>query len=126
MACATSSIRASRHAAPPNEFGYPCEKTNPLPNQRILSMASTHRIIRPKFTTHADGSDAVLTMHEINGEADGPTVGISAAIHGNEPTGTEIILYLYRAIKDARIKGRLLLLPVANPRAYAVNRRFTP
>ncbi|MFI5015272.1 MAG: succinylglutamate desuccinylase/aspartoacylase family protein [Hyphomicrobiales bacterium] len=89
-------------------------------------MTSAHRIIRPKFTTHADGSDAVLTMHEIIGEADGPTVGISGAIHGNEPTGTEIILDLYRAIKDMTIKGRLLLLPVANPRAYAVNRRFTP
>ena len=24
------------------------------------------------------------------------------------------------------IRGRLLLLPVANPRAYAQNRRFTP
>lgn len=89
-------------------------------------MASAHRIVRPKFTTHADGSDAALTMHEIIGEADGPTVGISGAIHGNESTGTEIILDLYRAIKDVRIKGRLLLLPVANPRAYAVNRRFTP
>ncbi len=38
----------------------------------------------PKFTTHADGSDAVLFMHELVGEQDGPTIGISAAIHGNE------------------------------------------
>jgi predicted deacylase len=89
-------------------------------------MPSSHRILRPKFTTHADGSDAVLTLHEIVGEADGPTIGISASIHGNEPTGTEIILDLFRAITDMRIKGRFLLLPVANPRAYAVNRRFTP
>jgi predicted deacylase len=88
-------------------------------------MANTHRILRPKFTTHADGSDAVLTMHEIAGEKDGPTIGISASIHGNEPTGTEIILDLFRAVKDMPIKGRLLLL-VANPRAYAVNHRFTP
>jgi predicted deacylase len=89
-------------------------------------MTNAFKILRPKFTTHADGSDAVLTMHEIVGSADGPTIGISAAIHGNEPTGTEIILDLYRAIKDMPIRGRLLLLPVANPRAYAVNRRFTP
>ncbi|MBI1776279.1 MAG: succinylglutamate desuccinylase/aspartoacylase family protein [Proteobacteria bacterium] len=89
-------------------------------------MASQHRIIRPKFTTYADGCEAVLTMHEIVGEADGPTVGISGAIHGNEPTGTEIILDLYRTIKNMRIKGRLLLLPVANPRAFAANRRCTP
>lgn len=89
-------------------------------------MANRITVRRPKFTTHADGSDAVLTMTEIAGDRDGPTIGISAAIHGNEPTGTEIILDLFRAVKDMPIKGRLLLLPVANPRAYAVNRRFTP
>ena len=54
--------------------------------------------------THADGSDAVLTMHEIVGERDGPTVGICGSIHGNEPTGSEIILDLFRALKDMPIK----------------------
>lgn len=89
-------------------------------------MANKHRIYRTKFTTHADGTDAVLTFHELTGERDGPTIGLSAAIHGNEPTGTGILLDLFRAVKDMPIKGRLLMLPVANPRAFAVNRRFTP
>ena len=89
-------------------------------------MTNSMRIHRPRFTTHADGSDAVLTIHEITGRGEGPTVGISGAIHGNEPTGTEIILELYRSLRTLPIRGRLLLLPVANPRAYAENRRFTP
>jgi predicted deacylase len=89
-------------------------------------MALTHRILRPKFTTYADGNEAVLTIHEIVGDGDGPTVGVSGVIHGNEPTGTEIILELYRAIQPMRLRGRLLLLPVSNPRAYAANRRCTP
>lgn len=89
-------------------------------------MANAHRILRPKFTTFADGTDAVLTIHEIVGDSPGPTIGISGAIHGNEPTGTEIILDLFRTLMGMRIKGRLLLLPVANPRAYAANRRCTP
>lgn len=89
-------------------------------------MVKSARILRPKFTTHADGSDAVLTLHEIVGERDGPTIGVSAVIHGNEPTGVEIILDLYRFLRDKPLKGRLMLLPVANPRAYAVNHRFTP
>ena len=89
-------------------------------------MTNSFRIHRPCFTTHADGSEAVLTIHEITGRGDGPTIGISGAIHGNEPTGTEIILELYRVLQNTPIRGRLLLLPVANPRAYAQNRRFTP
>lgn len=82
--------------------------------------------IRHKFTTHADGSDAQLFIHELVGENDGPTVGISASIHGNENAGSQAILDLYRVLKETPINGRILLLPVANPRAFAVNHRFTP
>lgn len=82
--------------------------------------------LRPKFTTHADGSDAVLFMHELVGETDGPTIGISGSIHGNENAGSQAIVDLFRILKDTPLKGRILLLPVANPRAFAVNHRFTP
>ena len=82
--------------------------------------------LRPKFSTHADGSDAVLFIHELVGETDGPTVGISASIHGNENTGSQAILELFRLLKDMPIKGRILLLPVANPRSFAVNHRHNP
>jgi len=88
-------------------------------------MSNTIRMTKPVFSVHADGSDACLTLHEIVGSGDGPTIGISGAIHGNEPTGTEIILDLYRLLKDTPVKGRIVLLPVANPRAYAANKRFT-
>ena len=82
--------------------------------------------LRHKFTTHADGSDAQLFVHELVGEQDGPTIGISGSIHGNENAGSQAVLEFFRAIKDLPLKGRILLLPVANPRAYAVNHRFTP
>lgn len=80
--------------------------------------------LRPKFTTNADGTDAVLFIHELVGEEDGPTIGISASIHGNENTGSQAILELFNIIKDMPLKGRILLLPVANPSAFAVNERF--
>jgi predicted deacylase len=89
-------------------------------------MVKSVNLLRPKFTTHADGSDAVLIMHEMIGEEDGPTIGISASIHGNENTGSQAILDLFRLLQTLRLKGRILLLPVANARAFAVNRRFTP
>ena len=81
--------------------------------------------LRPKFTTHADGSDAVIYIHELVGEDDGPTIGVSAAIHGNENTGSQAVLELFRILKDTPLKGRILLLPVANPYAFAVNERFS-
>ena len=89
-----------------------------------------HRIHRHRYSTMADGSAAELTLHEIRGRDDGPTVGISAAIHGNENTGSQIIRdlwpHLAAADREGDLRGRILLLPVANPRAFAVNRRYTP
>ncbi|TYB81324.1 succinylglutamate desuccinylase/aspartoacylase family protein [Maritimibacter fusiformis] len=88
----------------------------------------TKEIVRlaPAFTTLACGTDAVLNMTDLVGEEDGPLVGISASIHGNENCGSQAILELYHILKDMRIKGRVRLLPVANPTAMIVNSRFSP
>ena len=85
-----------------------------------------HHIHRPKYTTMADGTDALLTIHELRGDRDGPVVGISGSIHGNENAGSQIIRALWPHLAAAELAGRILLLPVANPRAFAVNKRYTP
>ena len=78
-------------------------------------------------TTLANGMEVVLHLHEIRGESgDGPTVGICAAIHGNEQTGPQIVLDVARRYRSRAFRGRLLLLPVANPPAFEANRRNTP
>lgn len=85
------------------------------------------RIQRHKISTFASGMEAVLHIHEIVGTAGaGLTVGISAAIHGNEGTGSQVILDLARRIDPAKVRGRILLLPVANPPAFEANLRNSP
>jgi predicted deacylase len=75
----------------------------------------------------ANGAEITLALHEIEGKrGTGPTVGICAGIHGNERTGTEIVLEAARRFGEGRFKGRLLLLPVANAPAFAANRRHSP
>ena len=88
---------------------------------------NAHTLRVPQIATMADGTDAVLHVHEITGEAgDGPTIGISASIHGNENAGSQIVRQLWPILRAERLRGRVVLLPVANPRAFAVNKRFTP
>jgi len=78
-------------------------------------------------TTSANGSQIDLHVIEIRGTlGDGPTVGMSAAIHGDEPTGTQILLALARRYAEGNFRGRLLLLPVANPLGFEANARNTP
>ncbi len=74
----------------------------------------------------ASGAEIALYLHQIKGrQGDGPTVGICAAIHGNERVGTEIVLEVARKLGDGKLRGRLLLLPVANPLAFQANSRHT-
>jgi predicted deacylase len=90
-------------------------------------MPNKTRLERVPVATMADGTDAVLHVHHVEGGAgDGPTVGISAGIHGNENTGSQIVRSLWPVLSSTPFRGRVVLLPVANPRALAKNRRYTP
>ena len=92
-----------------------------------MTNAENSHYRRHAVSTLANGAEVVLAMHDLRGTSgDGPTVGICASIHGNEPTGTEIVLEIARRFQRRDFRGRLLLLPVANPLAFEANRRHTP
>ena len=87
-------------------------------------MTTLHRV---PVATLTSGMELALYIHEIAGtRGDGPTLGISAAVHGDEPTGTRTVMEIARLYGGGDFRGRLLLLPVANPLAFEANRRATP
>jgi predicted deacylase len=82
---------------------------------------------RVAFSRLASGDEAALHLHEvIGGRGAGPTIGISAAVHGDEVVGTQILMAMMRWLKDSDLKGRLLLLPVANPYSLEARTRHNP
>jgi len=85
------------------------------------------RTYRPiSVSTLASGTELVLPIHEVAGDRPGPVLGISAAIHGEEAVGVEIV-YRFLTSYDLRgLAGRLRVLPVANPFSYAAITRNTP
>lgn len=76
--------------------------------------------------TLAIGAPLRVAVHEIRGAGDGPTLGVSALLHGDEITGPEIVRRVGEAVDPARLRGRLLLVPVANPLALQSLTRNTP
>ncbi len=72
------------------------------------------------------GTPLRVAVHEIDGTADGPTLGVSALIHGDEVTGPEVVRRLREVITPARLRGRVRLVPVANPLAYQTLTRGMP
>jgi predicted deacylase len=79
-----------------------------------------------EVTTLASGLPLRLAVHEMTGARPGPTVGITASIHGDELAPVEALRRLLDSLDPASISGRLLVIPVVNPLAFQAQTRHTP
>ncbi|MEP7346516.1 MAG: succinylglutamate desuccinylase/aspartoacylase family protein [Gemmatimonadaceae bacterium] len=77
-------------------------------------------------TTLASGHELALTIHVVQGAHPGPTVGVSAMIHGDELDGLLIARELYRTLDPEKLRGAVWILGVANPLAMEGITRNTP
>ena len=77
-------------------------------------------------TTLASGYRLALPVHEVQGAAPGPTLGMTALIHGDELLPNVIFRRVWQELDPETFRGRLLLMPVANPLALESYTRNTP
>ena len=74
----------------------------------------------------ASGSELRIPVLTVEGAAPGPTVGLTAGIHGDEHTGTEIVRRVLTGLDRTRLRGRIRAIPVVNPLAFETRTRHTP
>ncbi len=67
-----------------------------------------------------------LPVHVLHGPRPGPTMFLSAAIHGDELNGVEIIRRVLRTIQPGHISGTLLAIPVVNAYGFIGRSRYLP
>lgn len=67
-----------------------------------------------------------LPVRVIRGKKDGPVVFVSAAIHGDELNGIEIIRRLRKLNILKRLKGTLILVPIVNVYGIMTLSRYLP
>lgn len=78
-------------------------------------------------TTLANGAELRLPLHRLSGAQPGPTLGLSALVHGNEHApAVGIIRALLERIDPAELRGTVLAVPVLNPLGAAAVSRNTP
>ena len=77
----------------------------------------------PSFYTH---SSVNMPVHVVHGRRPGPVLLVSAAIHGDEITGVEVVrrLLAYKFID--RIRGTLIAIPVVNVYGFVSKSRYLP
>lgn len=74
----------------------------------------------------ATGASLRLPIHTIQGALPGPTVGLSAGIHGDEIAPVEVVRRIVAQLDPATMHGTLRVMPVANPLAFEGATRHTP
>jgi len=69
------------------------------------------------------GQPVLLPVIVARGGVDGPVVGISATVHGNELNGIRIIHSLLQDLRLTTLRGTLLCAPIVNVPAFALRQR---
>lgn len=72
------------------------------------------------------GTPVALPVLVLHGAEDGPTVWLSAAIHGDEIGGVEIIRRVLERIDATRLSGTVLAVPVVNVHGFNTGDRYLP
>lgn len=71
-------------------------------------------------------TEMTMPVHVVHGRQAGPTLFVSAAIHGDEINGIEIIRQLLKNRALLRLKGTLLAIPFVNPFGVIQRSRYLP
>lgn len=73
-----------------------------------------------------DHTSVTIPVEVIRGSEEGPVLFISAAIHGDEINGVEIIRRLRKKKALSQIKGTLILVPIVNVYGFNMKSRYLP
>ncbi len=73
-----------------------------------------------------DHTPATMSVRVFHGRRPGPTLFVSAAIHGDEIIGVEVCRRLMQAPQLASLRGTLLVVPIVNTFGFLNQSRYLP
>ena len=88
--------------------------------------AGTRAAIEMPIARDSAGRWVTMPIRVLHGTAPGPTLLVSAAIHGDEITGIDIIRRLLEKVNPRRIRGTLIAVPIVNPFGFVAGSRYLP
>jgi len=77
-------------------------------------------------STLSDHTPVTMSVHVVHGKKPGPVMFVSAAIHGDEVIGVEIVRRLLRTTNIDRMSGTLLAVPIVNTFGFLNHSRYLP
>lgn len=88
--------------------------------------AGSRKTVDLPVSVLSDHTPVTMSVHVVHGRRPGPTLFVSAAVHGDEITGVEICRRLLRAPQVDKIKGTLMVIPIVNSFGFLNHSRYLP
>ena len=88
--------------------------------------AGQRRIVQLPVSVLSDHTPVNLSVEVIHGRLPGPTMFVSAAVHGDEVIGVEIVRRLLAQPALRRLRGTLLVVPIVNTYGFLSHSRYMP
>jgi len=86
----------------------------------------TQKTVELPLSVLSDHTKVSMPVHIMHGKKEGPVLFVSAAIHGDEILGAEIIRRLVSKLTVEKVRGTLLLIPIVNTYGFISNSRYLP
>ncbi len=101
-------------------------KNQPLNIADTTVRPGTRETIEIPLAAMVTHSTVGMTAHVIHGAKPGPRLFVSAAIHGDELNGVEIIRRLLNQKQLNRMNGSLIAIPIVNVHGFISQSRYLP
>jgi len=88
--------------------------------------AGSRRTVDVPVSVLSDHTPVSMSVQIIHGKSDGPTVFVSAGVHGDEVIGVEIVRRLIRAPNLKSLRGTLIVIPIVNTYGFINHARYLP
>lgn len=86
----------------------------------------TRKTVELPVSVLSDHTPVTLSVQVVHGRHPGPTLFVSAAVHGDEVIGVEIVRRLLKTLKAGNLSGTLLAVPIVNSFGFMHHSRYLP
>ena len=98
----------------------------PFTNGGQTVAAGERRLIDIPVSKLSNHTPVSLPVHVLHGERPGPAMFVTAAVHGDELNGVEIIRRVLRTLQPGSIRGTLRGAPVVHAYGFIGRSRYLP
>jgi predicted deacylase len=88
--------------------------------------AGARRLVDLPVSRLSNHTPITLPVHVMHGDRPGPVMFLTAAVHGDELNGVEIIRRVLRTLQPGNLAGTLLSVPVVNAYGFIGRSRYLP